>query len=150
MEKHFYKEKDNKMTLKQNNWFQILLILFFTGLGIHFYIEDEKFDSDIPLYIVTFIPILIFLSQIGKKVVFDSVNKTVESSIFGLMKKTYNYADFQKFVVIKHTVYYFIKEGISIAMEFKKNNKIEDVLLKKFRNTKKVESFLEQTEEIMK
>lgn len=145
----FYKAKGAVYILKKNNIPYIIGILFFLVMEIVMLSNKISDKNQIIYRIFPLIPILLYSAEIGRTVSIDTQNKTIAASYFGILfKRSYTYSEFVRFVITKHTVN-FIKDGISIAMEFKKNGKCDKIKLNKYRKSAKAELLLNETKTIL-
>ncbi|TDG35576.1 hypothetical protein EZJ43_13215 [Pedobacter changchengzhani] len=150
MKLQFYtKKKDKLYSLKINKTFSIISLIFFTLLGIYFIVNNSKLDGEIPFFLFTIIPIVLNLIALGRKVIINEKDKTIEFSIFGLFdKQIYTINDFERFIITKHTSN-FINSGTSLSMEFKKNDKLANISLSGAKNSKLIEPLMNETKTLM-
>ena len=124
----------------------MLVVLIVVEILARYLMEGEK--NSIIMKIIPVVGILVSLSTIGKRVIINTVDRTVKLSIFGFMKLVCSFDEFNQFVITKHRTN-FIKTGISLMIAFNKNNKVEKMEINRFYNLKKVEALLAETKEIM-
>lgn len=149
MKNKFYKQQGDEYIVKRQLAVPIIALLFFVSLGIYFFIDGTKHDK-IPYYVFTFIPIGIYLYELGRTARINVANKTVSENWFGVKLSTCNFNSFARFILIKKTVN-LINAGHGVSMAFKTAGKEEKVIaFTTLKNKAIAEEFLAETQQLMK
>lgn len=103
MENKFYQQNGDEYIVKRKLIIPFIVLLLFLSLGIYFFINGDKHDG-LPYYVFTFIPIGIYLYELGRTARINTTNKTVTENWFGLKLNTYQFNSFSGYVLTKKTV----------------------------------------------
>lgn len=146
----FYTTEGSQYHLKTSKISAIIGLTIFVALEIYFlFFAAETKDSTI-YKIVPLIPITLSLVELGKRAVIDTAQKTIETSIFGVLnKKQLHLSEIKRFVTTQHRTN-FIKSGVSLAIEFVKDGKLETLEFAKLNKAASLEQLLAETKEIIK
>lgn len=149
MENKFYKQQGDEYIVKRHLTVPIIALLFFVSLGVYFFIDRTKHDK-IPYYVFTFIPIGIYLYELGRTARINVANKTVSENWFSIKLSTYHFNSFARYILIKKTVN-LINAGHGVSMGFKTAGKEEKVIaFTTLKNKAVAEEFIAETQRLMK
>lgn len=149
MNNKFYKQNGDEYIVKRQLIIPIIALLFFVSLGVYFLIDGTKHDK-IPYYVFTFIPIGIYLYELGRTARINLANKTVSENWFGIKLKAYHFNSFARYILTKKTVN-LINAGYGVSVGFKTAGKEEKVIaFTTLKNETIAENFLAETQRLMK
>ncbi|TDG36456.1 hypothetical protein EZJ43_08025 [Pedobacter changchengzhani] len=146
--KSFYRQNGAEYYPIKNNILAYITLILFIVIEIWALFFMESGRDSIYMKIIPIVIILLNLLIIGKRVIINTHDRTVELSIFGFMKLVCGFDEFTQFLITKHRTN-FIKTGISLMIKFQKNNKVEQIEINRFYKLEKVEALLEETRAIM-
>jgi len=149
MENKFYQQNGDEYIVKRKLVVPIMVLLAFVSLALYFFISGDKHDK-IPYYVFTFIPIGIYLYELGRTARINTATKTVTESWFGLKLKSYSLTEFSRFLLVKKTVN-LINAGYGVSIGFKQAGKEEKVIaFTTLKNKQTADEFLAETQQLIR
>ena len=146
----FFKEEAGIYTIKNNKIGGLIFGILLSAITV-FILFHPEFMIDEVTYkriLATYFPLLLGLILIG--VYFSSVSfdknrrEIISSALGGIMRKTYSFDDFIRFQIVRKTT-----NAIYSGTEVKAQLKTREILLMTFRNTKKIERFIDEANTIL-
>ena len=143
----FYSKNKNNVLLKENNLFQIVMLVILFISAPYFTYKGIKLGDDMPIWVVFILPICVYSYQATRRVAFNLDTKSLEISFCGFFTKEYDLRNFKELIIINHKMN-FINNGKEVKMVFKGENNKEVSLIRKqrFKNT---ETFIKETKTII-
>ncbi len=143
----FYSKNKNNVLLKENNLFQIVMLVILFISAPYFTYKGIKLGDDMPIWIVFILPICVYSYQATRRVAFNLDTKSLEISFCGFFTQKYDLINFKELIIINHKMN-FINNGKEVKRVFKGENNKEVSLIRKqrFKNT---ETFIKETKTII-
>ncbi|WP_316843850.1 hypothetical protein [Pedobacter psychrodurus] len=147
---HYVSENDS-YRLKSTGIGKFLPMLIFFGLfacyfWYNLFTKNEPSGSDKQLSFIILIPILIFLLSVTKRVVFETSTKKIKVYRLGIVFKSYALEQFAGFNIVRKTTN-GLYSGTDVRLKF---NKSAELTLADFGKTNPIETFIAETEYILK
>ncbi len=143
----FYLKNRNNIRLKENNLFQIVMLVILFISAPYFIYKGLKLGDDMPIWVVFILPISVYSYQVARRVEFNLDTKSLEISFCGFFTKKYDLRNFKELIIINHKMN-FINNGKEVKMVFKEENEKEISLIRK-QNFKNIEDFIKETRVII-
>ncbi|QNK64286.1 hypothetical protein H7F33_07315 [Pedobacter sp. PAMC26386] len=152
----FFKEENGIYTIKDNKVGGLIFGILLIALTVWIW-KNPGFMNDVVNYkqiMVTYLPMVIgavLVNAFFSKISFDKNHRQIiYSTLGGIIKKVYSFDDFIRFLIVRKTTN-FIYTGTEVKaqIEIPDKGKTRNMLLIHFRNTKKIERFIDEANSIM-
>lgn len=153
----YFKENGNIYKLSYGKVMNLIVGIYLSALTVYLLLHPGFLANEVGYkrILITFFPLLlglILINSFFSVVIFDKGNRQItNSTLGGLIKRVYSFDDFYRFVIVRKRIN-FIYTGTEVRAQLRvpnTDNKFRQFFLIHFRNTKKIEHFIDEADTIL-